>query len=275
MLSKTTLIKTGIAILVISITASNIALYNTFNQMAAEMFQKQIIAMDGVPANTDPVFRSEVEKAAEGSGTAAANREKDSFKVEPIPEDIKDKMIGNSYNEAAQIPFGELSYVQVLYYGFDGKVYNGELVVNEIVSQDIVEIFKTLYTEKFPINKVALIDAYNGDDGASMADNNSSAFCWREIAGGGRLSMHAYGLAVDINPVINPYVQMGPDGAQTIKPPQGAAYLDRTVVVPGTVTKGDACYNAFISHGWSWGGDWTSLKDYQHFYKNVEGYPQE
>jgi hypothetical protein len=129
-----------------------------------------------------------------------------------------------------------------------------------------VEIFKELFEARFPIEKIRLIDEYEANDNKSMADNNTSSFCFREIDGKpGKLSKHSYGVAIDINPVQNPYVYM-----DKVSPEAGREYLDRSKVTKGMIVKDDVCYKAFINRGWTWGGDWKNEKDYQHFQKSLD-----
>ncbi len=251
MFTKTNLIKIVIAILTIGITVMNIAAVSSLERRSEDL-------------KAEPVSGSAFtyDKPVQLNG-------EDSFTSLPIPEEIKAKMMGNSYGSGAKISMDELNYVRVLYYGFDGQTHQGELIVSRLVSGDILEIFSELYDKHYPIAKMTLIDAYKGDDEASMADNNTSAFNWRNVGGSGTLSMHAYGLAVDINPLMNPVVMTKPDGTQTIRPPAGEAYSDRNAKIQGLIMKGDVCYEAFISRGWQWGGDFASMKDYQHFYKSL------
>ena len=276
MFSKTHLIKAGITIVTIGLMVINIAMVSGYAQRSKE----SKAAQDGLP---EFGYNQPLNNAGEEPGNAGAQPDytetkkpdgEDSFIAVPVSEELRARMTGKSYSLKTEISFKDLSYVKVLYYGFDGKTHEGELVVNRMVEKDILEIFKTLYNKKYPIAKMVLVDEYGGNDDRSMADNNTSAFCWREVFGSKTFSMHAYGLAVDINPVLNPSVTVMPDGSQKIRPPGGAAYLFRTDEVPGLIIKGDACYEAFTSHGWEWGGEWTSMKDYQHFFKNVPGYSQ-
>lgn len=182
------------------------------------------------------------------------------FTFNPLSEEIKDKILGISFKENNNIKIEDLAYIQVTYWGFDDKEHVGELIVNKVVSEDVIEIFKELYEAKFPIEKIRLIDDYNANDELSMLDNNTSAFCYREIVGSKKISNHGYGVAIDINPVQNPYVKNN-----IVSPESGREYLDRENIRKGMIIKGDNCYNAFISRGWEWGGEWKSLKDYQHF----------
>lgn len=160
-----------------------------------------------------------------------------------------------------EIPHGvrnHLALASVTYYSFDGLMHEGQLVVHELLVPEIKTIFNELFEMEFPILQVRPIVAYAWDDNASMAANNTAAFNYRTIAGTDRLSNHSYGLAIDINPLQNPYLQH--DGA--IVPP-GAVY---DPAQPGTITAPVA--ERFISRGWEWGGNWER-KDWQHFQKKV------
>lgn len=196
----------------------------------------------------------------------------DSFAARSLPQRIISKMMGKSYVENYNVSLDELSYVTVLHYGFDDAVHEGELVVHKEVAAEVVEIFRELYEKKFPIEKIRLIDEYDADDDASMGDNNSSAFCYRELTGGGDLSEHAYGMAVDINPLYNPYIRRWEDDSLLILPPAGADYIERDPRRKGTICVGNDCYNAFVKRGWEWGGDWKTISDNHHFQKNHSTY---
>ena len=140
-----------------------------------------------------------------------------------------------------------------------GRAATGRLVVREDVAQPVADVLADLYAARFPIAQAQPVDAFGGSDDASMAANNTSAFNCRQVTGGTRFSEHSYGTAVDLNPVQNPYVQ-----GSTVLPEEGRAFVRRTPA-PGVVLAGDAVVRAFADRGFSWGGDWTSLKDYQHF----------
>lgn len=166
---------------------------------------------------------------------------------------------------APQVSFDDLRYIQVPFFGYDDNTHQGELVVHKAVAEEVVEIFTELFTAKFPIEKMHLIEAYGADDNASMADNNSSSFCYRfAVAKPGILSKHALGLAIDINPLYNPYVKK-----DLILPPQGKPYLDRSQPVKGMITENSLCHQAFVQRGWTWGGSWPDRQDYQHFEKEI------
>lgn len=160
------------------------------------------------------------------------------------------------------IGYDDLRYLTVLHYGYDGYLYQGELIVNKSVAEEVLSIFQELYAIGYPIEKMHVMSCYDGDDEASMMANNSSAFNFRYVTNGGKLSKHAYGLAIDLNPLVNPYVK-----ADVVLPATGVPYLNRHHCVLGMIKKNDAVYAIFTGYGWNWGGDWLSLKDYQHFEK--------
>lgn len=188
------------------------------------------------------------------------------FYYESLSDTVKQRIDGISYHENPDISYEELRYVSVKYIDFDGNAKTGELICNEAIAPDLTRIFFQLYEAEYPIEKMKLIDEYNGDDEASMADNNSSCFNYRPIAGTGTLSKHALGLAVDINPLYNPYVTYA-DGSAHISPENAEAYADRTADFPHKITSDDFACQQFKAHGFTWGGDWNSAKDYQHFQK--------
>lgn len=181
----------------------------------------------------------------------------------PLPDEIVARIKGKSWKENCPIPLADLAYVQVTHWNQAGEELTGELVYHVNLAPEIIEIFHELYDAKFPIEKMILIDDYNADDDLSIEDNNSSAFCFRSKNGRpGVCSPHSYGGTIDINPLLNPYVK-----ETTILPKAAAPYLDRTQNVPGMIKEGDACYNAFMKRGYTWGGHWITSKDYQHFEK--------
>lgn len=186
------------------------------------------------------------------------------FYHQALSDDLISTLESISPINESVITYNDLRHVIVSHYDFEGEVQRGELIVNAKVADEIVEIFKEVFEAKYPIEKMVLVSEYNNDDDLSMADNNTSAFNFREITGGGGWSNHAYGLAIDINPKINPYVS-----ANAVHPANGVPYVNRTENVKGMIREGDALFNAFVSRGWSWGGDWTTLKDYQHFEKEL------
>jgi hypothetical protein len=165
-----------------------------------------------------------------------------------------------SWRPGCPLHHSQLRAVDVRHFGYDGAVHTGRLIVAADRAQAIVAIFRDLYAARFPIQRMEPIDVYGGDDNRSMDANNTSAFNCRAVTGGTGWSEHAYGRAIDVNPFVNPYVRGG-----TVLPPRAARYADRSRREPGMIHAGDAVVDAFAARGWSWGGYWTSLKDYQHF----------
>lgn len=188
------------------------------------------------------------------------------FYSEELSEEVQQRIWGSSYQENDNISLAELRYLRVLHIGFDGETHIGELIVNQAIANDIVEIMSELYKQEYPIEKMVLIDEYGADDESSMSDNNTSAFNYREIAGSSKLSRHALGLAIDINPRYNPYVKEK-NGELFVSPANGAAYADRSQEFSYRIAEGDLCLRLFREHGFTWGGSWNSVKDYQHFEK--------
>lgn len=186
------------------------------------------------------------------------------FYIEPIHDDIFEKMQGKSYKENCTVPREELRYLHILHVGFDNNTHEGELIVNKRIAEDVLDIFKELYKAGYQIEKVRLIDEYNAQDELSMRDNNSSAFNFRYISYSTTLSKHAMGLAVDINTLYNPYIKQV-DGRLNIEPANSVNYVDRNRQFPHKIDHDDLCYKLFTKHGFEWGGDWEDSKDYQHF----------
>ena len=180
--------------------------------------------------------------------------------VAPIDEPTRRRM-RFSWRPGCPVPLGDLRLLTIGHWGFDGKVRSGELVVHRDVADEVVRVFGVLFGARFPIERMELVDVYAGDDDRSMAANNTSAFnCRRSSGDAAEWSEHAYGRAVDINPVLNPYVS-----SSGVEPPAGRRYLDRSADVPGLIRRDGVVVQAFEAIGWPWGGEWSSAKDYQHF----------
>ncbi|MBQ6583607.1 MAG: M15 family metallopeptidase, partial [Alistipes sp.] len=159
-----------------------------------------------------------------------------------------------------------LRYIRALHITNEGIIKVGEMVVNRAISDDILYILRRLFDAGYAIERMELVDNYNADDEASMAANNSSAFNFRTTPGGTRLSAHSRGMAVDINPLYNPYVKV--NGGKVIVAPKSAdGYIDRNKTFPYKICKGDLCCRLFAERGFEWGGDYRTIKDYQHFEK--------
>ncbi len=188
------------------------------------------------------------------------------FYYEPITDTIKKRIYGYSYKEDCSIPYEDLRYVSVLYINFEDKTEVGEIICNKSIAEDLVEIFYGLYQAEYPIEQIRLIDEYNADDDLSCLDNNTSCFNYRVVAGTTKLSKHAQGLAIDINPFYNPYVTY-PNGVAHVSPAGSETYADRNADFAYKIDKNDLCYQLFTAHGFTWGGNWKTLKDYQHFQK--------
>ncbi len=194
------------------------------------------------------------------------------FYYEPLSEELIAYITGVSYpaEGTEEISYDDLSYVHILHVDFDGNTAEGELICNDAIAQDFVEIFYELYVAEYQIEKVTLIENYDGDDTASMLDNNTSCFNFRPVDGTSNLSKHAYGLAIDINPFYNPYITYTDDGGQRVSPEGSEPYADRSQNFPYKIDSSDLCYQLFIEHGFIWGGNWNSCKDYQHFQKVID-----
>jgi hypothetical protein len=145
------------------------------------------------------------------------------------------------------------------YWGFDAQPHDGTMVVNAAVAPAVLSVFERLYAERFPIRRMVPVDAYGGSDFRSIEADNTSAFNCRFVDGTTRWSEHAYGRAIDINPIENPYVS----GGRTSHP-ASRRYLDRSRVRPGMAVEGGVLVRVFDRLGWGWGGRWSSAQDYQH-----------
>jgi D-alanyl-D-alanine carboxypeptidase len=167
---------------------------------------------------------------------------------------------GVSWRAGCPVSLRDLRLLTLSHWGFDGKVHAGRLIVHADVARSIVGVFRELYAKRFPIRRMTLVDAYGGSDFRSIEADNTSAFNCRYVDGTRRWSEHAYGRAIDVNPIENPYVS----GGRTSHP-ASVPYLDRSRRRPGMAHEGGALGRAFDRIGWGWGGRWTSVQDYQHF----------
>ncbi len=190
------------------------------------------------------------------------------FEQKAIPDSIWKTMLGKSVPAdidkrpgAYAIKRSDLRYLRISHYDDKGAVHVGEMICNKRIAGVLLDIFRELYKAHYPIQRMRLIDNYDAKDALSMADNNTSCFCYRTVTGGKSISKHGLGLAVDINPLINPYVK-----GTKVEPENAKNYANRSLKgVPMMITQSDLCYKLFIKHGFRWGGAWRSLKDYQHF----------
>jgi hypothetical protein len=188
-----------------------------------------------------------------------ARRNRFVFEARPVDAALAARMTPSSWRPGCPVGLGALRYLRISHMGMDGTERLGEMVVHRDTVPALAGVFRHVWDEGFPIERMRLVDDYGGSDDASMAANNTSAFNCRSVAGTTRWSEHAFGRAIDINPVQNPYVRGG-----RVDPPAGGSYLDRRAVRPGMLVAGGPVVGAFRFVGWGWGGDWSSGKDYQH-----------
>jgi D-alanyl-D-alanine carboxypeptidase len=189
---------------------------------------------------------------------AAASEFKGS--IQRISPELRERMTGVSWRPGCPMHIRDLRLVTVRHWGFGGKVRVGYLVVNRWRAREMLRVMRKLFEKNFPIRRMHLIDRYGASDNRSMNANNTSAFNCRFVAGTTRWSEHAYGRAIDVNPVQNPYVSGG-----VASPSKGQQFVDRSQRRKGMIHAGDRVVRAFRSESWSWGGYWSSPKDYQHF----------
>ncbi|MBR1733389.1 MAG: M15 family metallopeptidase [Alloprevotella sp.] len=189
------------------------------------------------------------------------------FTESALPDAVFARMRGVSFVDNPHVARTDLRYLRLLHYDEAGRIRMGELVCNRRIARDLLEIFRALYAERYPIAKVKLIDDYGADDEKSMGDNNTSCFCYRQVQGTAKLSRHALGMAVDINPLYNPYCRRRKDGTLAVRPSAARPYADRRKSFRQKITREDLCYKLFTARGFKWGGAWKSCQDYQHFEK--------
>ncbi|HEX2427155.1 MAG TPA: M15 family metallopeptidase [Gaiellaceae bacterium] len=195
-----------------------------------------------------------------GAGSADTATSKFRGTVELISPAQAEQMNGVSWRKGCPVSLRDLRLLTVQHWGFDGKVRTGRLIVHEEVSRQLVDVFRELYAAHFPIRRMVPVDAYGGSDFRSIEADNTSAFNCRYVDGTTRWSEHAYGRAIDVNPIENPYVSGGRTSHAASRP-----YLDRARHRPGMAYEGGALVRVFDAIGWGWGGRWTSAQDYQHF----------
>lgn len=206
------------------------------------------------------------------SFTAAANAIKHSedlfrSKITIIPALFQQQMKTSTWHAGCPEPIENLRYLSLTYWGFDKKSHQGVLIVHKAVADDLVQIFKILYQQKFPLEKMDPMELFNANDNAALAANNTSAFNCREVTDQpGIFSQHSYGRAIDINSKINPYTK-----GRLVLPASGMQFIDRNKPYPGKITKDSLIYKLFSQSGWDWGGNWYDVQDLQHFEKRANG----
>lgn len=186
------------------------------------------------------------------------------FAIDTIADCTMERMLGKSYpQEGCVVSRADLRYLILPHYDGKGSLKIGEMVCNKAVAKEFLDVFKQLFRKKYPIERMELIDNYDADDIRSMEANNTSCFNFRRVAGSTKLSRHSYGMAIDINPLYNPYVK-----GSYVSPVSGKPYVNRANSFPYKLTRTDAAYKLLHDkYGFTWGGAWRSCKDYQHFEK--------
>lgn len=245
----------------------------------AQQIQQLQEACEELQAELDsiPQYTLDVRTLPAGEVVAEAEIDRahlsDYFTSDEIAEGdaVYARIYGKSFVDNDDIALSDLRYLKLLHYNFDHQVQVGELIVHRELVTDFQEIFQALFEQEYEIQSMHLIDDYwTGDgassDSASIEVNNTSAFCYRGVVGGKGLSNHALGRAIDINPQQNPYVTYK-DGKPRWSHRNADDYIDRDTGLPHVITHDDACYQLFKAHGFDWGGDWNTMKDYQHFDK--------
>ena len=180
--------------------------------------------------------------------------------IAPIGPSLRSAMTGKSWRPGCPVALRDLRVVTARHVGFDGRVHTGRLIVHRDVAVDVASVLRRLYAARFPIRRMVPIDAYGASDFRSIEADNTSAFNCRYVEGTTRWSEHAYGRAVDFNPIENPYVSGGRTSHRASIP-----YVDRTPCRRGMACTGNTVVRAFEAVGWGWGGEWAGDKDYQHF----------
>lgn len=215
-------------------------------------------------STTESSVNEEQENTEKETSDMTPEISSEDFYITTISDEIFARMKGKSYKDECNVPIEDLRYIHILHKDLEGSTKEGEMVCHEVIAQDLLEIFEELYLNNYPIESMVLVDDYDADDETSMTANNSSCFNYRCISHTTTISKHGLGIAVDINPLYNPYTKIV-NGTRTVEPAAGAPYLDRDADFPYKIDENDLCYKLFIEHGFEWGGSWTNSKDYQHF----------
>lgn len=189
--------------------------------------------------------------------------------VSPITQEVKQRMInGNSWRKGCPVGLQDLRYLRLKYVNFQGKTALGEMIVHKDVASEVVEIFEALYNIDYPIRKMKLVSDYKGSDWQSIEADNTSAFNCRKATGSKKWSKHSYGKAIDLNAIENPYISRSGHISHKAslkyrkRKHQKSSAADRALLL-----KSDKATQLFKAKGWRWGGDWSGVKDYQHFSK--------
>lgn len=232
---------------------------------------------EGVPPEEPetPAVYDDLEEVPAGTVLSAEQVDWDNisqyFRAYELSPAIRDRITGpdRSYKPGAVIPYEHLRYIKVLHYNFNHQIQVGELMVNYLLADEMVGIFFRLFFDhQYEIYQMRLVDDFAADDNTSIANNNTSAFNYRNVTFGSTLSSHAFGCAIDINPIQNPYVWYDANGNLTGEDPEWYNYVERGDR-DHMITYNDPCYLLFAERGYVWGGNWSDPIDYQHFEKQV------
>ena len=185
----------------------------------------------------------------------------EAFTSQPVPDSVWVRMQGKSYHDNPYIRRADLRYLRLQHYDLQGQA----MVCHRRIAAKLIVIFRTLFQHRYPIERIQLADDYDADDERQMRANNTSCFCYRTVARSKQLSKHAQGLAVDLNPLYNPYYKQRSEGTVLVQPANALPYCDRTATFPYKIDRRDLAYRLFTQHGFRWGGAWHSCKDWQHF----------
>lgn len=175
----------------------------------------------------------------------------------PAPAEV---IARSTWTAGCPVSRSQLAWLRVTFWGFDAERHTGELLVNAAVADDLDLVFRRLWDARFPLEQVVVVRSIEEEAPPTGDGNGTGSFVCRAVTGGSGFSQHAYGLAIDVNTFQNPY-----QSGDVVLPELASSYLRRDQVRPGMITPDGPVVAAFREIGWSWGGDWTSLKDYQHF----------
>lgn len=239
----------------------------------AEEAEKQEVPMKETPVitviqqpdeGTSGPGREETAKETEAEEILKEPDPAEAFYMTEITDEIFERIKGKSFKDDCTLPREDLRYLHVLHKTKDGQTMEGELIVNVHIADTVLDIFRKLYEADYPIEKIRLVDEYGADDDLSMADNNTSCFNYRVVEGTNHISKHGRGLAIDLNPLYNPYVHKL-NGVEVVSPENGEQYADRSLDFDYKIDENDLAYKLFTGNGFNWGGAWKNEKDYQHF----------
>ncbi len=184
-----------------------------------------------------------------------------SWRSYTISPEITNEITNSTWFNGCPVAIKDLRLLTIPYYGFDNQIHQGILIVNKHIVHTTLYIFHQLFERHFPIQEMVLIDHYNKEQRKVLNEINTIAFNCRRMTGNTHLfSIHSYGLAIDINPLLNPYISN-----HLVIPHQGIKFINRHLKVPGMINRGDYIYHLFTQQGWQWGGNWRTIKDYMHF----------